>query len=114
MVNAISNMSEKIIVFKTNTTFTYSYQITSYNHEHTSIHTHTHTHCGGQAVQHLHKADNTFKLVQEPAVNASKIIQMINGIAGLQGSCYRKYPLVSWVGQFLTQMKVCMNTDVTA
>ena len=55
--------------------------------------------------QCLHKVDDDIKLVQEPAIDASEIVEMVDGIASLQGSCHCKYSLVSWVGQILGMKK---------
>ena len=45
--------------------------------------------------------DNVVELVQEPVVNVGQLVELLNGVAGLEGSSQDEHPLVSRVDQHL-------------
>ena len=88
----------------------------SHTHACTHIHTHTHIHAYTHSLHHsdlitaglqLHSnIDNVPNLVEEPSVNFSDLIQLINIIAGgVQCCSYCKYMLISWIAQLLIKHK---------
>ena len=80
-------------------------------HVHTTrTHTHTHTLHHSDLItaglQLQGNIDNVPNLVEEPSVNLSDLIQLINIIAGgVQRCSYCKYMLISWIAQLLIKHK---------
>ena len=82
----------------------------TYTHARTRIHTYTHTLHHSDLITaglQLHSnIDNVPNLVEEPSVNLSDLIQLINIIAGgVQCCSYCKYMLISWIAQLLITHK---------
>ena len=109
-------------VFETRTHHTHTHAGTR-SHTHTRMYTYTRTHTRTHThvlhysdlitagLQLQGNIDNVPNLVEEPSVNLSDLIQLINIIAGgVQCCSYCKYMLISWIAQLLIKHK---HTDAS-